>query len=55
MARGESSGPTPRSSAKGVPSRSQNGRSISRSPDQQAGQSAWGCAVAAPQPMQVGG
>jgi hypothetical protein len=51
---GERSG-IPRSTAKGVPSRSQKGRSISDSLLQQRAQSPCGSAVAPPQPMQVGG
>src|SRR3954470_23718368 len=48
MAAGESSG-TPRSTANGVPSRSQNGRSMKRIPLQQAAQSVCGTPFAAPQ------
>src|SRR3712207_2926788 len=44
-----------RSAARGVPSRSQKGRSIGARPAQQRAQGRCGSAVAPPQPMQVGG
>ncbi|CUA88623.1 hypothetical protein Ga0061061_105103 [Chelatococcus sambhunathii] len=43
------------STAKGVPSRSQNGRSMKARPPQQREQSACASAVAAPQATQRGG
>jgi hypothetical protein len=54
MAAGDRSG-MPRSTAKGVPRRSQKGRSMKAISDQQRAQSVCGSPVAPPQPMQVGG